>query len=185
MKRMTILGVGPKWAAFVIAYGVIAAWAGIRFSLPRILDQFSLAVVIVGTVLMAIGALFYAFAARAIVKGFPTDQLLTRGVYGICRHPVYGSWIVFILPGTGLILRTWLSLSTCVVAYVLLRMMVKEEESYLAARFGDEYTHYRQRTPFVLPIGFIKKRESRLPNQAREATATAGMSAAEQPPRQQ
>lgn len=160
MKSMTIFGIGPRWGAIVIAYGVLSTWISIRYSILRIPDQFSPAATILGIVLLVIGVPFYLVAARTIIRGFPTGQLLTKDIYGVCRHPVYGSWIVFIIPGIELILRSWLGLSTCVLGYLLLRVMAREEETYLAEKFGEKYEHYRQRTPFVLPIGFFRKRES-------------------------
>lgn len=159
MKVMTVLGVGPKWAACVLSYGGLATWVSVRYSVLRIPDRLSLVTTILGVVLLAIGVVFYAIAGRAIIKGFPTGQLLTRGAYRICRHPVYGSWILFIIPGIELLLRSCLGLSTCLVGYVLLRIMARDEEAYLAEKFGNEYTLYRQRTPFVLPVGFLGKRQ--------------------------
>ena len=157
MKKMTVLGIGPLWGALTLAYGAISTFASLRYDLFRIAAGWSAATTIIGATLLAVGLVFYAAAGRTIVREFPTGRLLTTGVYRLCRHPVYGSWIVFVIPGLAILLRTWLGLTTAAFGYVLLRLLAPAEEDYLLDKFGTPYSAYRRRTPFVLPFGFLRR----------------------------
>jgi len=157
MKKMAVLGIGPKWGVVVVAYGAFSTFLSYWYAVLRIPESLGSVATITGIALLAIGIPFYALSGRTIIRGFPTGELLTTGVYGLCQPPVYGSWIVFIIPGLELLLRSWLGLTTSVVGYALLRIMAGEEEDYLQEKFGKSYLRYRRRTPFVLPIGLFRR----------------------------
>jgi protein-S-isoprenylcysteine O-methyltransferase Ste14 len=158
MKTMKVWGVGPLWGALSLAYGAAVTFCSLRYEVGRIPPSFAMPAVLVGACLLAMGLPLYAAAGKAIFRGFPEGRLLTDGVYGLCRHPIYGSWIVLIIPGLELVLRSWLGLTTSLVAYALLRVLARREEEYLAAKFGEAYQRYRASTPFVLPLGFLRRR---------------------------
>ena len=70
----------------------------------------------------------------------------------MCRHPVYGAWVVFNVPGLVLLANSWIGLFVPVLMYVTLRLLVRREETYLEQTFGEEYRRYRERTPAVFPL---------------------------------
>ena len=156
VKTMSFWGVGPKWAGATLAYAVAVTIVSRRYAVLVIPPACSVPVNIAAAVLLVIGVPFYVLAARAMFLGVAAGELITTGPYRVCRHPIYGSWIVFILPGLELLCGSWLGLSSSVVGYALLRFMARTEESYLREKFGERYLPYRRRTPFVLPIGFLK-----------------------------
>ena len=150
---MTVWGVGPQFTVWSVGYGAVCL--AVSFWFPDIfLIDFVPAwvLVLLGTLLIAVGVPFFFVSAAAVHRAYHAGRLLTGGVYALCRHPLYASWVVFMVPGFMLITRTWLGLSVPVFMYVLLRILVREEDAFLESRFGEEYRQYRARVPGVLPL---------------------------------
>ncbi|CAG5045641.1 unnamed protein product [Parnassius apollo] len=87
----------------------------------------------------------------------PDHQLVTHGVYAMCRHPSYVGWFYWSI-GTQIILLN----PVCVVIYTLaswtfFRERVYAEEMTLLAFFGSEYTAYQRKVGTGLPFirGYI------------------------------
>jgi len=78
-------------------------------------------------------------------------ELVTRGIYGTIRHPMYASqWLLAI--GQPLLLQNWLAgwlNLTVFIFFYLLR--VRAEEKMMLDTFGEQYREYMQKTGAVLP----------------------------------
>jgi protein-S-isoprenylcysteine O-methyltransferase Ste14 len=78
-------------------------------------------------------------------------ELITRGIYGVIRHPMYASqWLVAI--AQPLLLHNWIAgfLNLLVfIPFYLLR--VKAEEQMMLDSFGAQYQEYMKKTGGVLP----------------------------------
>nr|SVE75358.1 EOG090X0CFU [Daphnia dolichocephala] len=79
-------------------------------------------------------------------------QLVTTGIYSLCRHPSYVGWFYWSI-GTQVILCNPL----CVVAYTIVSWRffyerVFEEEVTLLHFFGSEYVAYQSKVPTGLPF---------------------------------
>lgn len=78
-------------------------------------------------------------------------ELVTRGIYGIIRHPMYASqwlWVIaqpLLLPNW---IAGWLNLAVFVLFYTL---RVKAEEQLMLEQFGDQYRSYMQKVGAVFP----------------------------------
>jgi protein-S-isoprenylcysteine O-methyltransferase Ste14 len=150
---MTRWGVGPKWALSSAACAAALTLAGAALGnvlAIRVLPRAAL--LAAGGTLVAVGVPFCVAALVTLHRGFGRGQLFTRGVYGLCRHPIYASWIVFLVPGVLLMAGSWLFLLLPPAMYGLLRFFVRDEETWLEESFGDEYRAYRRRVPAVLPL---------------------------------
>jgi protein-S-isoprenylcysteine O-methyltransferase Ste14 len=110
----------------------------------------------IGIILILIGISFDIVAIVTVMRAFNKGTLITKGIFGICRHPVYAGWVVFIVPGIVLLVNSWIALSIPLVMYFFLRILVIKEDTYLEKTFGNEYHIYKKRIPAVLPIGWIK-----------------------------
>ena len=158
---MTVWGIGPRFTVLSVGYGAVCL--AVSFLFPDIfLIDFIPAWVLVlsGVLLIAAGIPFFLASFLAVRRAYSAGKLVTRGVYRLCRHPLYASWVVFLVPGMVLIARSWLGLSVPVFMYVLLRILVREEEAYLENRFGEEYRAYRARVPAVLPLPYWSRRST-------------------------
>ena len=144
---------GPKWAlptTVCFAAAVIVHIATYpRFEISLL--SFS-ACAIVGGLLAGIGVCVYAAAFVSLQRGLRQGILVTRGLYGIVRHPLYASSIIFIIPGAALAFRSWLLLPVPVVAYVAFRIFIPGEEQGLLEQYGEDFRLYRERTNAIFPV---------------------------------
>ncbi len=81
----------------------------------------------------------------------PPRRLVTRGLYGLVRHPMFLGYDLCAL-GAGLFLRLTGAL---LVSFPLLLLwqvrFLRREERRLARRFGAEFEEYARRVPFLIP----------------------------------
>ncbi len=167
-EKMSRWGIGPIFAFLSIGYGIlILAISRYFYPLFRIplLPQWLLSVF--GVVLLLIGIPFFIISVKTVMKAYNSDSLVTRGIYGCCRHPLYSAWVVFIVPGIVLLVNSWIGLTAPFFMYLLLRKLVIQEEIYLERMFGPKYIDYKIKTPCILPFGYLKK----LYNKANSADA--------------
>ena len=78
-------------------------------------------------------------------------ELITRGIYGVIRHPMYASqWLVAI--AQPLLLQNWIAGFLNLLAFIPFYFLrVKAEEQLMLDSFGTQYQEYRKRTGGVFP----------------------------------
>lgn len=86
-------------------------------------------------------------------EGLSERGLVTTGVYGIVRHPMYLAGIV-IFTFEPNITRNGMLITVLADLYFLFGALI--EDRRFAAVYGEEYRHYRERVPLLLPV--IRKR---------------------------
>lgn len=146
----------PAWFAMWILLGVVSArWR-------HELLYTSLGEWIPAVALFAAGLWLYSragngFSSRQlggipeVLRDHPEQRLVTTGIRGRVRHPVYLGHLCEMLAwsiGTGLIVLYALT----VFAVLTGAAMVLLEDNELERRFGEEYVKYRRRVPAVLPL---------------------------------
>ncbi len=153
-KRMSRFGVGPKWAAISIIYGIFTIIPRVMYSELFRIDFFPiLPRVITGSVLILLGIIVYILGIKEVMTAYNAKQLGTKGILSLCRNPIYAAWVVFIIPGAMLLANTWIGLTIIPFMYISLRIMIKKEEVFLEKEFGEEYLDYKKRVPAVIPLG--------------------------------
>ncbi|WAR14810.1 ICMT-like protein [Mya arenaria] len=81
-------------------------------------------------------------------------QLVTSGIYSLCRHPSYVGWFTWSI-GTQIILCNPLCLvGYTAVSWKFFKQRIYEEEIYLLNFFGEDYVEYKKKVGTGLP--FIK-----------------------------
>jgi protein-S-isoprenylcysteine O-methyltransferase Ste14 len=156
-EKMSRWGVGPVFASLSIGYGIMTLAISRRFHpLFRIGLAPSWLLSILGSALILIGVPFFVISVITVTRAFNSDMLVTDGIFRCCRHPLYGSWVVFIVPGIMFLVNSWLGLTTPLFMYLLLRKLIKKEEVYLEHEFGREYLEYEKRVPCVFPLGHLR-----------------------------
>jgi protein-S-isoprenylcysteine O-methyltransferase Ste14 len=103
-----------------------------------------------GTLFLAAG-LWLRLCARQWKAERSHDGLVTDGLYGYVRHPLYaGSFLLGL--GLSLVLRDGLLLLAYIPVFWLSHApVIRREEADLEQRFGPEYATYRRRVPALLP----------------------------------
>ncbi len=154
VEKMTRWGVGPKFALFSIIYGFFTVVLRLRWVTIFQMDFIPYWILAtLGIILILIGLPFKFVALVTVHRAFNAGVLCTQGVFGLCRHPVYAAWVVFLVPGMVFLINSWIGLTAPLVMYIFLRILVRKEEEYLEQKFGEEYIAYKKMTPAVLPLG--------------------------------
>lgn len=92
----------------------------------------------------------WSIAAR-LIEG---HKLVTTGVYGLVRHPIYTA-IFGMLLATGLALSNWLALAAGLVVFLIgTKIRTNIEEGLLRDAFGEEFETWRAKVPGLIP--FVK-----------------------------
>lgn len=114
----------------------------------------STAIVVAGAALAAVGLIIGGLSVRGMIKGgtnIPTFQpalaLVTGGIYRLSRNPMYLGALAFYLGMTLALSAYWGVVLALPVAIILHYGVVKREEPYLEALFGEPYRAYKVRTP--------------------------------------
>lgn len=128
----------------------IKVWFSDPFSTHQIISWilllFSLYPVVAGYILLK-------RHGKATVNFENTSQLVTSGIYGLIRHPLYLSVFLF---GTGVMMKDPGTLQICLGIINLIAVYVtsRVEEGEMIAKFGNEYKEYMKKTKMFIPYIF-------------------------------
>lgn len=142
----------PYLAGGALALGLLLDWI-----LPAYLLGLMLTItdrIVIGLLLLIPGCLLPVAAAGMfesvgtnVEPWKPATALMTRGIYRWLRNPMYVG-LILILSGIAFLLASdWLVVMTVVFAFVIHYGVVRREERYLEAKFGDAYRSYKASVP--------------------------------------
>jgi protein-S-isoprenylcysteine O-methyltransferase Ste14 len=119
-------------------------------------------------VLLLVGGLALRVLARQWKAERAHEGLVTDGLYGYLRHPLYvGSFLLGL--GLTLVLGDWLLILAFLALFTASHgIVLKSEERELQAAFGDRYQRYRTEVPAFIPRLPLARREV-LPRNLRQA----------------
>jgi len=151
-QERTLLGLLSLGGFFIPLIYAITNWLDFaNYSLPTWAGWLG--------VLLAAGALFVFWRAHIDlgVNWSPSleirekHELITRGIYGVIRHPMYASqWLLVI--AQPLLLQNWIAGFSNLLAFIPFYFLrVKTEEQLMLETFGDQYRAYMQRVGRVIP----------------------------------
>jgi protein-S-isoprenylcysteine O-methyltransferase Ste14 len=101
--------------------------------------------ILVGLGLFAAGIRNFSRAATPVPTNEPTRTLVTTGIHGWTRNPIYlGMFLIY--AGIGVAARSpWTLILMLPLAITIRYGVVAREEAYLERRFGDTYRDYKAR----------------------------------------
>ncbi len=80
-------------------------------------------------------------------------KLITNGIFGYIRHPMYASQWVWVI-AQPLLLQNWIAGPLDLLVFILFyTLRVRAEEQMMLDKFGDEYRKYMQNTGAIFPKG--------------------------------
>ena len=105
-------------------------------------------------VLLVVGCVLGRCWAILYIGGNKNSTVVTEGPYSLCRNPLYAFSIMGVV-GFGLLVQS-LAYTAIVtlLTFVILSQAAAREEAYLLDKFGEEYVHYRNRTPRFISTDF-------------------------------
>jgi protein-S-isoprenylcysteine O-methyltransferase Ste14 len=135
----------------VIALTVVGFYA-IRYGRQKeLLFGWRLPLALAGVLVFAGGLAVRILAGVGARRARRAGALVTSGVYGVTRNPVYLSLSLMVI-GIALTSGTWLAWPWAGFSLVLFLRMAQLEAADLRRRFGDEYEQYARRVPFLIPL---------------------------------
>ena len=141
----------------LIAIGVLV----IGFVLDRLSPIGFVGAVVPRSARYAIGSALVIFAAWPMARALwrfhlvgtpaepwkPPTVLVARGIYRRTRNPMYQAFGLFVLGVAFAFASDWTFLLLPLGALIIHFGVVRREERYLAAKFGDDYRQYCARVP--------------------------------------
>ena len=115
-------------------------------SLHRVSAIIAGSLILTGVAVFAAGIRNFSSAATPVQGTKPTRTLVTTGIHGWSRNPIYlGMFVVY--GGIGLAVGSpWILMLALPLTITIRYGVVARKEAYLERRFGDTYRDYKART---------------------------------------
>ncbi len=140
-----VLGLALDWLIPAYVLTVLLTW----------LERIVIAVILFAAGAgLAIPALRGFRAAGTHVEPWkPASALVTDGIFGWLRNPMYVGLTLFLVAISLALASDWMLVMTIGFVAVIHFGVVKREERYLEAKFGEAYRHYKAHVPrYGLPF---------------------------------
>ncbi len=153
-NHLPLYGVGPiiVWGQFIFTAISIVLTCRFDLRFPTS-DVISLLFKAIGIFLIAFG-LYLDISAKLKSKIFESvaeNKLLTDGVYGIVRNPVY-SGALLACTGAVLLANNLILLPVPVICWLYMTLfLINTEEKWLKELYGQEYVSYCQKVNRCIP----------------------------------
>ena len=152
MNDSATAGVIARPPLLFVAAVLLGRAADYLLFVPFNLPQLGLARWIIGGVLLLAGVAGasagirdFVRAATPVPTNAPTRALVTTGLHGWSRNPIYVGMLL-IYGGIGLVAESpWILILTLPLALTIRYGVIEREEAYLERRFGDAYREYKSR----------------------------------------
>ena len=150
--KQSILGIGGKLVLYTSLYaGFATVLTALYPNFFFIRDELVLGLRALGYTFLVLGIILLMVVGRQFMREFKEGVLMNEGVYRYSRNPMYAAWGIFIIPALSLLATSWIFFGTPLVFYIVFKICIREEETFLAEHFGDEYLAYKTRTGQYLP----------------------------------
>jgi protein-S-isoprenylcysteine O-methyltransferase Ste14 len=148
----------PLIALAAVLVGLFLDWLAPAYILTLLLSlemrlPLGLLLIVLGCLLVYGGMRSFGRASTAVNPYAPSTTLATTGVYAYLRNPMYLG-LGLIVGGLGIALASdWMLVMLVAAALTIHFGVVKREERYLTAKFGDAYRRYMENVPrYGIPL---------------------------------
>ena len=158
-EHLPIFGVGPIIILpqiIITIIGVILTEKGILLDWSFGILKIPLLILGVASVVCGILLLYGAVFKARIDRKIKENTLVTDGVYGIVRNPIYSAYYLVCL-GVVLIENNYILFLVPILGYVYMTIILKNtEEKWLYALYGEKYKEYCKKVNRCIPMIKIK-----------------------------
>lgn len=153
-SKMPTFGVGPIYVLTCLILtisGLLLHFKGILRA--GICERYKLFFQIAGIILIIFGVYLWirAVVIEKINKNISAGKLVTTGIYGVVRNPIYTAF-TFLFTGILLLTSNYILLILPLIFWIFLTMLMKNtEEKWLKDVFGKEYEEYCSQVNRVIP----------------------------------
>lgn len=103
------------------------------------------AMIAVAVLIVAAAIIGFQRAGTAVQTRSPSTALVTSGIYGLVRNPIYVGFFLILVGIAAVAAWDWLVLFAFVFVAIVHWGVVRREERYLAGKFGESYAAYKAR----------------------------------------
>jgi protein-S-isoprenylcysteine O-methyltransferase Ste14 len=135
-----LLALGHVVLAFLLAWLI-----PLPLSVPPVLQTVGFLLVILGFLLGVAALIAFRRAGTTLQPRGRLARLVTSGIYGFSRNPVYLGFLLIVI---GLSLDAgsyWGILLAPVLVILFNQFVIRPEEEFLASKFGEDFTSYKER----------------------------------------
>jgi protein-S-isoprenylcysteine O-methyltransferase Ste14 len=118
---------------------------------PYILSIVSVGLTVIGLIVAMVARRTLADNWSAAVDLKVGHELITKGIYGYIRHPIYTGVFCMIL-GTVILYQSWLVLGLIFILACLYIVKIRAEEKLMTEVFPREYPAYKKRVKALIPF---------------------------------
>jgi protein-S-isoprenylcysteine O-methyltransferase Ste14 len=153
MAKLNFYGVGPKIGRIALPYLAVSIILTLLFpALFTFGAEAKKPLLIVGAILLISGLALYFATVKKLLDGLKNSKLVTSGTFRYCRNPLYAFLILMVIPGLGLMLNSWIILTTTIPGYIVFKVYIREEYREMESFFGETYREYSKKTPEFFPF---------------------------------
>ena len=149
MKRDTagVIAPPPLLALAAVVFGLLLDGLFPAYVLAVLLDfperMIAAFVLFAASAALAVPAvLAFRRAGTHVEPWKPVSALVTRGIFRFLRNPMYVGLILLVAGIAVALASDWMLVMTVTLAFALHFGVVRREERYLEAKFGDAYRDY-------------------------------------------
>jgi protein-S-isoprenylcysteine O-methyltransferase Ste14 len=151
-KKLTFWGASPIIFIFTFLYTIpivlINHFSKHIFEISFIPYKILIAL---GIFLLCLGIPSYVITLKALKTAYKKKELISTGIFSVCRNPLFAEVIFLILPGIILFFHSWLLLTIPCFMYIMFKIFINREEYLMEKEFGQEYIEYKNNTSAIFP----------------------------------
>tara|TARA_Y100000310_G_C20677303_1_gene813833 strand:+ start:1475 stop:2104 length:630 start_codon:yes stop_codon:yes gene_type:complete len=153
-KKKSIVETGTMFLFFFLYYFLIKFNVGLiqinNINLRVLTIIVGLILIVIGTIVNVKGRIRLGKNWANQIKIYEDHTLVTSGVYGVVRHPLYAS-LIWMFYGGSLVYLNWSAfLVTTIIFIPFMVYRAKQEEKLLSKQFND-YSRYKQKVGMFFP----------------------------------
>ncbi len=156
VERKSIVATATMFLFFFVFYAVVVLRIGVVVLPARVYAVLC----IIGAVLLVLGAVVNILGRARLdkrwsdhIKIYSDHSLVTSGIYGVVRHPLYAS-LIWMFYGASFVYANWIGFLLNTFVFVpMMYYRAMQEEALLVDKF-PEYKDYRKRIGMFFPKVF-------------------------------